>query len=66
MIQMPNVTPHICRHTFCSNMAKQGMNPKVLQYIMGHSNIGVTLNIYTHTGLEDARKEMDKLSEKTG
>ena len=27
-IQMPKVTPHVCRHTFCSNMAKSGMNPK--------------------------------------
>lgn len=47
-IQMPKVTPHVCRHTFCSNMAKSGMNPKTLQYIMGHSDIAVTLNVYTH------------------
>jgi len=52
-VQMPKVTPHVCRHTFCSNMAKSGMNPKTLQYIMGHSNIGVTLNTYTHTNLEN-------------
>ncbi len=56
--QMPVITPHICRHTFCSNMAKAGMNPKTLQKIMGHSNIGVTLNVYTHIGFEDAKKEM--------
>lgn len=54
------VTPHICRHTFCSNMAKSGMNPVILQYIMGHSNINITLNTYTHTGYEDAVKEMQK------
>lgn len=57
-IQMPKVTPHVCRHTFCSNMAKSGMNPKTLQYIMGHSDIGVTLNTYTHVQYEDAKKEM--------
>lgn len=33
--QMPNITPHVCRHTYCSNMAKSGMNPKTLQYLMG-------------------------------
>ena len=44
----PKVTPHVCRHTFCSNMAKRGMNPKMLQYIMGHADVGVTLNTYTH------------------
>ena len=48
---MPKVTPHVCRHTFCSNMAKSGMNPKTLQYLMGHSDISVTLNTYTHIGL---------------
>ena len=34
-VQMPNITPHVCRHTYCSNMAKSGMNPKTLQYLMG-------------------------------
>lgn len=61
--QMPKVTPHVCRHTFCSNMAKSGMNPKTLQYIMGHSDIGVTLNTYTHVQYEDAEKEMNKILE---
>ena len=61
-VQMPKVTPHVCRHTFCSNMAKSGMNPKALQYIMGHSEIGVTLNVYTHIGFEDAREEMLELN----
>lgn len=57
-VQMPNITPHVCRHTYCSNMAKSGMNPKTLQYLMGHSDIAVTLNVYTHVGLEDAEKEL--------
>lgn len=60
-VQMPRVTPHICRHTFCSNMAKSGMNPKVLQYIMGHSDIGVTLNTYTHINFDNAREEVKRL-----
>lgn len=62
-IQMPNITPHICRHTYCSNMAKSGMNPKTLQYLMGHSDIGVTLNTYTHLGLEDAEDELKRMEE---
>lgn len=52
--------PHVCRHTYCSNMAKSGMNPKTLQYLMGHSDIGVTLNTYTHLGAEDAKEELGK------
>ncbi len=61
-IQMPKITPHVCRHTFCSNMAKSGMNPKTLQYIMGHSDIGVTLNTYTHLTFDDAKEEMERLA----
>ena len=60
--QMPKITPHVCRHTYCSNMAKAGMNPKALQYLMGHSDIGVTLNVYTHLGLIDAKEEMNRIA----
>lgn len=62
-LQMPSITPHVCRHTYCSNMAKSGMNPKTLQYLMGHSDIGVTLNTYTHLGLEDAQDELSRIAE---
>lgn len=60
-VQLPAITPHVCRHTFCSNMARNGMNPKTLQYIMGHSEIGVTLNTYTHVKFEDAEEEMKRI-----
>ena len=39
------------------------MNPKTLQYLMGHSDIGVTLNTYTHLGLEDAAEELHRMEE---
>lgn len=39
------------------------MNPKTLQYLMGHSDIGVTMNTYTHLGLEDAKDEMIRMKE---
>ena len=60
-VQMPKITPYVCRHTYCSNMAKSGINPKTLQYLMGHSDIAATLNVYTHVGLEDAEKELQKM-----
>lgn len=62
-VQMPKVTPHVCRHTYCSNMAKKRMNPKTLQYLMGHSDIGVTLNTYTHIKFEDAKEELEEMQE---
>lgn len=60
-VQMPKITPHVCRHTYCTNMALTGMNPKTLQYLMGHSEIGVTLDVYTHVSFEDARDELVKM-----
>ena len=44
---LPHITPHVFRHTFCTNMANAGMDIKTLQYVMGHSDVGVTLNVYT-------------------
>ena len=46
--KLPHITPHSLRHTFCTNYANAGMNPKALQYIMGHANIAMTLNYYAH------------------
>lgn len=62
-VQLPNITPHVCRHTYCSNQAKAGMNPKTLQYLMGHSDISVTMNVYTHIGFDDAEEELKRMEE---
>lgn len=56
--ELPNITPHICRHTYCTNMVKAGVGPKALQKLMGHSSIEITLDIYTHYNLEDVRREL--------
>ena len=59
---LPKVmTPHTLRHTFCTTLANAGMNPKALQYIMGHSNINMTLNYYAHTTSETSITEMKRL-----
>ena len=55
---LPHITPHVCRHTFCTNMANKGMDVKHLQYIMGHSDVGVTLNVYTHANYDLAAEQM--------
>ena len=62
-VQLPNITPHVCRHTYCSNMAKSGMNPKTLQYVMEHSDISVTINVYTNIGFDDAEEELKRMEE---
>ena len=59
---LPRLTPHVCRHTFCTRMASAGMNPKALQYLMGHSSISITLNVYTHIHSDDARSEFLRIT----
>ena len=47
--------PHAIRHTFCSRCFERGLEPKVVQAIMGHANYSTTIEIYTHV-TEDKRK----------
>ncbi len=56
-----NVSPHILRHTFCTKLANQNINPKSLQYLMGHSNIAITLNLYTHASIDGIQEELQRL-----
>ena len=58
---LPHITPHVFRHTFCTNMANAGMDIKNLQYLMGHSDVGVTLNVYTHATYDKAADQMAKI-----
>ena len=60
--KLPHITPHSLRHTFCTNYANAGMNPKALQYIMGHANIAMTLNYYAHATFDSAMSEMKRLN----
>lgn len=61
-VQMPKITPHVCRHTYCTQMAKKGMSPPMLQFLMGHSDITVTMNYYTHLKTQDAREELERIN----
>ena len=59
-VALPRVTPHVLRHTFCTNMQRAGIDVKSLQYLMGHSNASVTLDIYTHTNYDAVRQAFQK------
>ena len=39
------------------------MNPKTMQYLMGHSDISVTMNMYTHIEFDDAEEELKRMEE---
>lgn len=60
---LPRISAHCLRHTACTNMARKGMNVKVLQYIMGHSNSSVTMDVYNHLNNEvDIKEEVLRCS----
>lgn len=54
---LPHITPHVFHHTFCTNMANAGMDIKTLQYVMGHSDVGVTLNVIHMQALTGLRSK---------
>ena len=60
---LPHITPHVFQHTFCTNYANDGMDIKNLQYLMGHSDAGVTLNVYTHASYAHAAEQMAEISQ---
>ncbi|MCI8635305.1 MAG: tyrosine-type recombinase/integrase [Eubacterium sp.] len=50
---------HVLRHTFATRCIEGGMKPKTLQKIMGHSNIGITMNLYVHVTEDEKQREID-------
>lgn len=58
---MPHISAHTLRHTACTRLAEKGMDIKVLQYLMGHSDINVTMNVYNHADKERITYEMHRL-----
>ena len=53
---------HVLRHTFATRCIEGGMMPKTLQKILGHSNIGITMNLYVHITEDEKQKEIEKVS----
>jgi len=39
---------HVLRHTFATRLFEKGANPKIVSTLLGHANVGITLDIYTH------------------
>lgn len=58
---LPTITPHVLRHTYCTNLANLGIGIKDLQYLMGHSDAGVTMNVYTHASYDHAEESLRKI-----
>ena len=58
---LPHLTPHIMRHTFCTRFCENETNIRVIQEVMGHKDIKVTMNVYSHVTLDKARECMQSM-----
>lgn len=65
-IDMHGATPHILRHTYATLLNNAGVNPKTIQYILGHADISTTMNRYTHSSMENVREAGRLLCAKLG
>lgn len=61
--QLPNLTPHVLRHTFCTRKVSSGMNIKAVQYLMGHSSVQITLDVYTSIDADMIKTEFAKVAQ---
>lgn len=60
--EFEHITPHTWRHSFATRCIENGMQPKVLQKILGHSKIAQTMDLYVHTGDDFKVEEMKKIA----
>ena len=62
-VGIPRFSMHVLRHTFATRCIEGGMKPKTLQKILGHSNIGITMNLYVHITEDEKYREIDLVAE---
>ena len=62
-VGIPRSSMHVLRHTFATRCIEGGMKPKTLQRILGHSNIGITMNLYVHITEDEKQREIDLVAD---
>ena len=63
---LSDFTPHVLRHTYCTRMAENGIDIKVLQELMGHKNIQVTMQVYNHVNENRSISEVSRIQDVLG
>lgn len=58
---IPRFSMHVLRHTYATRCIEAGMRPKTLQLLLGHSNIGITMNLYVHVTDDEKKKEVERI-----
>lgn len=60
-IQLPNISPHILRHSTCTRYAEAGMDIKTNQYLLGQSDVKTTIKVYNHVDMERTKRELARV-----
>ena len=60
-LEIPKRNPHCTRHTFTSMAVKAGVQPEILQKVLGHADYSTTANIYVHADSDSMIAEIDKV-----
>lgn len=60
-IGRPDVSMYCCRHTYITNAARNGVDQRALQQMVGHVDKETT-KIYTHLNIDDLRRESKKIT----
>ena len=60
---LPHISNHMLRHTFCTRLCERDVNIKVIQTLMGHASVNITLDIYAEVSKEKQLYEIDKLAD---
>ena len=58
--------PYDLRHTYCTNLARAGVDIRTAQKLMGHANISITADIYTHVDTKDIINAADLINRYIG
>ena len=61
---IPHFSAHVLRHTFCTRVCENESNIKVIQELMGHSDVSTTMNIYAEATEEKKQEVIAKLQGK--
>lgn len=60
--ELKKFSMHALRHTFATRMMEAGVPAKVVQEMLGHKDVALTLNTYTHVTLDTAHREIAKIN----
>ena len=61
-VLLPHITNHMLRHTFCSRLCERDANIKVIQTVMGHASVNITMDIYAEVSREKQFEEIDRMA----